>query len=228
MEERAEYRAPGRPGVKQSEVDRFCDQLLMRGERPTIEKVRSAIGGSPNNITELLDDWWKRLGARVERGSAAFERLPGTLALQAEAFFMTAVDEARAVVRTEELGKKDSAVKLEANLALRSHVLTLREREFAEKLEQHESRAALLEDHVRGQTALLERTLASKDSLQRQVDELRIVVATLQARHASIISKPKRRAAKRRGRKTPAPRKVRVAKLKKVQRTRRSIKKRRR
>jgi len=227
MEDRAEYRVPGRPGVKQSEVDRFCDQLLMRGERPTIEKIRTAIGGSPNNITELLDHWWRRLGARVERGSSAFERLPGTLALQAEAFFMTAIDEARAVVQKEEAGKHTSGAKLEANLSLRSHVLTLREKEFAEKLEQRESRAALLEDQVRGQTALLERTLASKDSLQRQVDELRIVVATLQARHASTLLNRKKPAPKRQVRKSHASLRMSQAKARKLKSKRRGTKRKR-
>jgi hypothetical protein len=191
----AEYRVPGRPGVKQSQVDQACDALLLKGERPTIEKVRQAIGGSPNSLLELVDDWWRRLGKRVERGSAAFERLPGTLALHAEAFFLAAVDEARSVVLAEEADRRDVLAKEEDRLRLRAHVLTQREQEFAAKLEQRERSVTVLEEQLRAQRTLLEKTLATKDALQRQVDELRITVATLQARHAAALATPRVRGA---------------------------------
>jgi hypothetical protein len=208
-EERIEYRAPGRPGLKQSDVDRVCDEFLMKGERPSIEKIREAIGGSPNNIADRLNDWWGRLGKRVARGSAAFERLPGTLALCAEAFFMTALDEARAMARQEEAEKRDAADKRETQVSLQSHVLSLREKEFAEKLEQRERSAAVLEEQLRSQRTLLEKTLATKDALQRQVNELQIAVATLQARHAAALATPRTKATKQPARSNPSTRKFR-------------------
>lgn len=192
----AEYRVSGRPGVKQAQVDAACDAMLLKGERPTIEKVRQAIGGSPNSLLELVDDWWRRLGKRVERGSAAFERLPGTLALHAEAFFLAAVDEARAVVRGEEADRRDELAKEEDQLRLRTHVLSQREKEFVAKLEQRERSVAVLEEQLRAQRTLLEKTLVTKDALQRQVDELRITVTTLQAQHAAALAGPRPRLAR--------------------------------
>jgi hypothetical protein len=188
----AEYVVPG----KQAQVDRLCDEMLEAGERPSIEKVRKKIGGSPNTLLVLIDNWWRRLGERVKRGSAAFERLPGTLALQAEAFFLAAVDEARAVVRAEEATQRDAIIRNEDELRVRGHVLSLREEEFAEKLEEREQRTARLEEQLRENGVTLRKTLATKDALLRQVDELRITVATLQAQHAASLAGPRTRVAR--------------------------------
>lgn len=60
--------SPGRSrrGVQQSDVDQAADTILLRGERPTIEKVRQLLGtGSPNTVTPLLDSWYRRLGSRL-------------------------------------------------------------------------------------------------------------------------------------------------------------------
>jgi hypothetical protein len=196
----AQYRAPGRPSVvSRWQVDKACDALLAKGERPTIEKVRQATGGSPNSLLKLVDDWWRRLGERVERGSAAFERIPSTLAMHAEAFFYAALDEARAVALSEQSKPAASGddEKLKEQLTVRAHALSLREKEFAEKVEQRERGRAVLEEALRDKRTLLEKTLASKDALQRQVDELRIVVATLQAKHAAALATPRLQAPRR-------------------------------
>lgn len=214
------------PG-KQAQVDRVCDEMLQAGERPTIEKVRKQIGGSPNTLLVLIDDWWRRLGKRVERGSAAFERLPGTLALQAEAFFLAAVDEARTVARAEEAKQRDGAAQMEDELRVRGHLLTLREKEFAEKLEERERRATRLEEQLREEGVLLRKTLATKDALERQVGVLKEKIAGLESRLTNALAAPRKAAprARRNTRSKPSKR-LRVASRKttgssKVIRTRR-------
>lgn len=50
-------------GVTQEQVNDAVEQLLLEGERPTIERVRAVLGtGSPNTLTRMLDHWWKGLG----------------------------------------------------------------------------------------------------------------------------------------------------------------------
>src|SRR6202167_5974204 len=89
------YGTPAR-GVSSSDVDHAADTLLRAGERPTIEKIRAAIGsGSPNTVGPLLDAWWKRLAGRLDAGPAAFHRLPESVAHVAEALWMQALDEGR-------------------------------------------------------------------------------------------------------------------------------------
>lgn len=55
-----------RPGVSRDDVFKAADALALRGERPTVERVRHHLGtGSPNTVTPLLDQWWKAMGPRL-------------------------------------------------------------------------------------------------------------------------------------------------------------------
>src|SRR6267154_6656634 len=60
------YDDPAR-GITRADVSQAADALLRAGERPTVEKIRAAVGhGSPNTVGPLLDAWWKRLAGRSE------------------------------------------------------------------------------------------------------------------------------------------------------------------
>jgi len=83
-------------GISDSDVEHAADQLLRAGERPTVERVRAALGtGSPNTINPLLNAWWKRLASRLDAGPPALHRLPETVAHVAEALWMQALEEGR-------------------------------------------------------------------------------------------------------------------------------------
>jgi Plasmid replication region DNA-binding N-term len=42
----------------QEMVNRACDAILARGERPTVDRVRTELGGgSPNRLTPLVRAW---------------------------------------------------------------------------------------------------------------------------------------------------------------------------
>jgi hypothetical protein len=59
-------RKPGRVGVQLHEVLQAADDLVARGLKPTIERVRQHLhGGSPNTISPMLDEWFARLAARL-------------------------------------------------------------------------------------------------------------------------------------------------------------------
>lgn len=64
---------PGRRGVQLEEVLRACDAMILNGLRPTIERVRQELGGgSPNTVAPMLEEWFKRLPARLE-GTSSLE-----------------------------------------------------------------------------------------------------------------------------------------------------------
>ena len=163
------YRRPGRPGLSQTQVDRAADALLQQGQRPSIEKIRATIGGSPNTVAPLLDDWWRRLSARVQVGAGAFERLPGSLAQIAEAFFLHALDEARRTARQEEQRERAALVRDQHSVEVRSHLLSLREQELQARLEERERAVAALELQVREQSLLLRKLQTARDADARRI-----------------------------------------------------------
>jgi len=166
------YRRPGRPRVAQMDVDRAADALLRQGQRPSIEKLRAALGGSPNTLGPCLDDWWRRLAARVHVGAGAFERLPGSLAQIAEAFFLHAIEEARRTARREEQRERSALVREQHDVAVRSHVLSLREQELQGRLQERERTLEALELQLRDQSLMLRKMQTARDMAEQRLSEL--------------------------------------------------------
>lgn len=54
-------------GITESVVHNAADELVAKGERPTVERIRAHLGtGSPNTVTRWLETWWQSLGPRLE------------------------------------------------------------------------------------------------------------------------------------------------------------------
>ncbi|WP_199100290.1 DNA-binding protein [Dyella sp. ASV21] len=67
-------------GVPEHEVFKAADAVLARGERPTVERVRTELGrGSPARVGQLLEQWWEQLAMRL-KGHALLPELPGEVA----------------------------------------------------------------------------------------------------------------------------------------------------
>lgn len=67
-------------GVPETDVFAAADAVLARGERPTVERVRSELGrGSPARVGQLLEQWWEQLAQRL-KGHALLPELPGEVA----------------------------------------------------------------------------------------------------------------------------------------------------
>ncbi|MGN6236976.1 DNA-binding protein [Dyella sp.] len=67
-------------GVPEHEVWAAADAVLARGERPTVERVRTELGrGSPARVGQLLEQWWEQLAQRL-KGHALLPELPGEVA----------------------------------------------------------------------------------------------------------------------------------------------------
>jgi hypothetical protein len=147
--------------------------LLRGGERPTIERVRAALGGgSPNTINPLLDTWWKRLAARLDAGPAALHRLPESVAHVAEALWMQALDEGRRRAQLELQSGARLADEQKQTLEVRSHVLTLREGELDSRLRERESTISELNLRLRELAVTLRKEQATRDARTRRIAAL--------------------------------------------------------
>src|SRR5579871_1758923 len=163
-------------GVSSRDVELAADTLLRAGERPTIEKVREKIGrGSPNTINPLLDLWWKRLAARLDAGPAALHRIPEGVLHVAEALWMQALEESRRRAEQELSREGRAATRTQADLEVRSHVLTLREAELDSRLKDRERLNALLEAQIKELKLDLRKEKAMKDALSKRISQLEAV-----------------------------------------------------
>lgn len=172
-----------------SDVSQAADVLLRTGERPTVEKIRIAIGsGSPNTIGPLLEAWWKRLAGRLDAGPAAFHRLPESVAHVAEALWMQALEEGRRRALVEQRMTDRALAHDKERLELRSHVLTLREGEMEARLQDRDRTIAELESRIQMLTGLLQKEQASRDSVTQR---LLAIEPELLAAHRSSMQIPK-------------------------------------
>jgi len=198
-----------RGGITLSDVSQSADSLLRAGLRPTTRRVREKIGrGAPNTIGPLLDSWWKSLASRLDAGPAALHRIPESVAHAAEALWMQALEESRRRTLLEQRQKEQSIAHDQERLALRGHVLTLREGELDARLRERDKAITELGEQVRSLMTMLRREQASHESALRRVRALEADLAA--ARHPVPPSTPRRvRAApvvrKRTSRRTPFP-----------------------
>jgi hypothetical protein len=159
-------------GIASTDVDRAADALLREGERPTIERIRARLGrGSPNTINPLLDAWWKRLAGRLDAGPAALHRLPEPVLLAAEGLWMQTLDEARRRAAAEQGSKKSSLAKDRQDLEVRSHVLSIRESEMADRLRQSEGHVAKMAIEIESLVTMLRKEQASRAAADRRLAE---------------------------------------------------------
>lgn len=169
----AVYRPPGRPGVDRARVHQAADQLLAAGERPTIERVRKLVGGSPNTLGPILNEWWKGLSGRLHsRAPGAFERLPGQLALIAEAFYHEALVEARRRVQAEVSMEREKAERASKDLDVQAHLLSRREQDLAELVRAYRERSEELEARIKVLERSERKARAAEAALQTRLKEL--------------------------------------------------------
>jgi hypothetical protein len=199
---------PPSRGVKAADVERAADSLLRAGERPTIEKIRATLGGgSPNTINPLLDTWWKRLSARLDAGPAALHRLPESVAHVAEALWMQALDEGRRRAQLELQSRTRADEEQRHALAVRSHVLTLREGELDSRLRDREQTVGELRHQLRELTLLLRKEQAVRHAQSRRITALESQLlsqrqAPTRPRRSTSPAKPK---GKPRSKRAPIP-----------------------
>src|SRR5580698_3791656 len=69
-----------RATVTYGEFERAADALLAEGDKPGLDNVRKAIGGSPQTIRQMLRRYWSELAALKRSPAQALMRLPPEVA----------------------------------------------------------------------------------------------------------------------------------------------------
>ena len=125
-------------GITEQDVWKAADQLLLEGQRPTIERVRQKIGrGSPNTVQPYLDTWFKGLGARIQDplAFAAPSNVPDRVQQAAEHFWAMAQADARASVMADHAAERQQLAQERDALEESRKALALQEATMAARLE---------------------------------------------------------------------------------------------
>jgi len=147
----------GRFGVTQEEIAEVCDALLVAGERPTQQLVRSRLGtGSMATIQRGIDGWWQGLAARINTPDVVSEaHAPDPVVELASTLWTKALEAAQA--------------ELEASAAAERAALAASRLEADARVVSAEQRAALAESGAAEALAALEAAQARLDDRQQLI-----------------------------------------------------------
>ena len=153
-------------GITESDVHTAADELVGKGERPTVERIRAHLGtGSPNTVTRWLETWWNRLGTRLQPALLDPEDAPTVLMELAGQWWELALRHAREAAHRE-------LAEAEQSLAAQHGALEARSRLVADELTQIRSErdAAITEERIATTQAA---------ELQHLVGQLRLQISEL-------------------------------------------------
>lgn len=153
-------------GITESDVHTAADELVAKGERPTVERIRAHLGtGSPNTVTRWLETWWNRLGTRLQRARPDLEGAPVVLAELAGQWWELALKHAQEAAHRE-------LAEAEQVLAAQRDALEAKSRVVDDELTQMRSErdAALTGERI---------ATTQASELQHLVDQLQLQISEL-------------------------------------------------
>lgn len=153
-------------GITETDVHTAADELVAKGERPTVERIRAHLGtGSPNTVTRWLETWWNRLGTRLQPARPNLEDAPPVLAELAGQWWELALKHAQEAARRE-LASSERA------LASERDALEASSRLVAEELAQMRAERDVAFTGERIATTQASELQHLVDQLQLQISEL--------------------------------------------------------
>lgn len=184
-----------RTGITQEQVNAAADALVAAGDRPTVEKVRAAMGtGSPNTVTRMLDIWRSGLAERLQN-VLHLPELPPEAGQAMTTLWQLAVDHAERLLQARMAADRAALAANEARLVEeRAHwTATLADAEAAvaqarTRQELAEHTCANLDSQLRDSHALREDLLQQRDRLQAMADRQTGELEALQVERTTRIA----------------------------------------
>lgn len=182
-------------GITQDQVNAAADALVAAGDKPTVEKVRAALGtGSPNTVTRMLDTWRSGLAERLQNvlqlpelpaeAGQAMTALWQLAVAHAERLLQARLAEDRAALSANEARLHEERVRWTATLA--EAETTVAQARTRQELAEHA--CANLDSQLRDSHALRDDLVQQRDRLQAVVDRVTRELEALQADKATRLT----------------------------------------
>jgi len=178
------------PTVSFEEIERTAWDLMAKGERPTVDGVREALGrGSPNHIAECMQRVWKNLAAVTTGNPLALSHLPPELADAAVAQWQRALALAQQTAGSDISVAKEHLERLRHETAQHARALELREKDWDLAARARERALSDAREHV---NVLLKELAADRSELQlraTRIADLESQVEAYRLQLASLVSR---------------------------------------
>jgi hypothetical protein len=159
-------------GVPETEVFAAADAVLARGERPTVERVRTELGrGSPARIGQLLERWWEVLAQRL-KGHALLPDLPGEVAQGFAEAWRLALVHAETNARATLTEERNALFAEQTTLTQERKLWEIALAEAQSDAAESTAKLAQAGTQLRERQALTDQLVAQVDDLRHQRDRL--------------------------------------------------------
>jgi predicted nucleic acid-binding Zn-ribbon protein len=185
------------PRIGPADVFRAADELLLEGNRPTIDRVRMRLGrGSPNTINEHLDAWWHKLGARLrDIPGREFPQLPERTAQALLTLWNEALEGAQDTLRGSIGAREGEVAAREDALSAAAAELCKRETALAARAAGLEESMALAKEQLLAanqRAERLEAAFAERDAesirLRSRMDSAEAEIQALRGKHEATLA----------------------------------------
>lgn len=178
-------------GVPETDVFKAADTVLARGERPTVERVRTELGrGSPARVGQLLEQWWEQLAQRL-KGHALLPDLPGDVAQAFAEAWRLALDQGEARARSAVVAEQNALFAEQTALTQERKVWEIALAEAQASVADHASQRIQAERQLDERQLLVDQLVAQlgdltqqRDRLQSQVDQQQRDLDILRSEHS--------------------------------------------
>jgi chromosome segregation ATPase len=160
-----------RPSVSFAEFERAADTLLAAGEKPGLENVRQAIGGSPETIRQMLRRYWMELAALKRSPAEALMRLPSEIADLADELWQRSLSLASQSAAHDDNAARERLEQVKSENEVRSHGLTVKEQALREREASREKTVRELQDQVATLLSIVKRNTETIAALQTAKQE---------------------------------------------------------
>ena len=178
-----------RASVSFAEFERAADTLLAAGEKPGLENIRQAIGGSPETIRQMLKRYWTELAALKRSPAEALMRLPSEIADLADELWQRSLSLASQSAAHDDNAARERLEHVKRENEVRSHALTVKERVLREREESRDKAMKELQEQVATLLSIVSRNTETIAALQAAKLEAERTAENYRERLSQVIAR---------------------------------------
>jgi len=178
-----------RATVTYGEFERAADALLGEGDKPGLDNVRKAIGGSPQTIRQMLRRYWSELAALKRSPAQALMRLPAEVADLADELWQRSLAMAAQSASRDDNAAQERLEHLKRENELRAHALGVKERTLREREDTRDKAMKELQEHVATLVGIVSRNSETIAALQVAKTDAEARAEEYRQRLAQVIAR---------------------------------------